>query len=64
MQFDKVGETAWGEAHGGMSLRDWFAGRALTGICGDLYADDGAAPEQVADRCYQLADAMLARRAK
>lgn len=46
----------------GMTLRDWFAGQALvmkrgpTGTCMTL-------PE-VAERAYQMADAMLAERAK
>jgi hypothetical protein len=57
----------------GMSLRDWFAGQALTGIYAsnwftwlvsrdnphEVEADDAAAA-----RAYKVADAMLAQRAK
>ena len=39
----------------GMTLRDWFAGQALS----DLAATDA---EDVALECYQLADAMIAQR--
>lgn len=43
----------------GMTLRDWFAGQALN----DTYlADFDGPPESVADHCYAIADAMLARR--
>ena len=49
--------------HIGMSLRDWFAGQALVALphmgCGcDLENDELAAA------AYQIADAMLAERAK
>jgi hypothetical protein len=41
----------------GMTLRDYFAGQALTGA-----VQFGESPRQLADRCYQMADAMLAAR--
>lgn len=44
---------------GGMTLRDWFAGQALAGVCSD---PDFAG--NVATWCYKTADAMLAERAK
>jgi hypothetical protein len=53
----------------GMSLRDWFAGKALSGFAGKLSENDR---ENLADRikggaiearaAYALADAMLAAR--
>lgn len=60
----------------GMSLRDWFAGQALVGMCANpemgkiinwlIYA--AAGKEQslngVAETAYEMADAMLAERAK
>ncbi len=47
-------------AHVGMSLRDWFAGQALIGI-----ASRGASPSEVQARfAYDMADAMMAQRAK
>jgi hypothetical protein len=44
----------------GMSLRDWFAGQALGGICndGDVFW------EGAARLAYQYADAMLEEREK
>ena len=47
----------------GMSLRDWFAGQALAGICAVSGIDFGG-PEGTAKLAYRLADAMLAERAK
>lgn len=46
----------------GMTLRDYFAGQALTGVFhgSDFDYDD----EIVARRCYQVADAMIAEREK
>ena len=53
----------------GMSLRDWFAGQAISGLAPLFYdsapdADnpDGDDPEQIARTAYLLADAMLAAR--
>ena len=50
----------------GMSLRDWFAGQALSGSRHSKWerADDGETAEAVAKWCYRLADAVLAERRK
>lgn len=57
--------------HGGMSLRDWFAGQALAGLCGN--AEEARAMRKIslaetlgiyADASYRIADAMLAERQK
>lgn len=49
----------------GMSLRDWFAGQALSGemVAGDRgwHRDNFGL---LASRCYAAADALLAERAK
>ena len=42
----------------GMTLRDWFAGQALSGLCVDEYSS----VKTGARRAYELADAMLAER--
>ena len=49
----------------GMSLRDWFAGQALAGMVA-FSGTAGAAygPYEIAGRSYEVADAMLAERAK
>lgn len=57
---------------GGMSLRDWFAGQALAGMIAnpdfgqptDEARRLGKFASKAATLCYELADAMLAERAK
>lgn len=46
----------------GMTLRDWFAGQALVAILN--VNQDGGDNEKAAMLAYELADAMLAERAK
>lgn len=57
----------------GMSLRDYFAGQALVGWLGSRALVDvlqataitpQAATESMVSDCYQIADAMIAERAK
>lgn len=43
--------------HGGMSLRDYFAAKAMQGI---LF--EGLEPEETAKHAYAMADAMLKAR--
>lgn len=50
-----------GSVNTGMTLRDWFAGQALSG-CLTKCGDDKYAFRDVADLAYLYADAMLARR--
>jgi hypothetical protein len=45
----------------GMSLRDWFAGQALAGIAAP---GCGYETDRIAERAYNLADAMLGERQK
>ena len=45
----------------GMTLRDYFAAKALQGICGVTGVDFGG-PDEVARITYKLADAMLKAR--
>lgn len=45
----------------GMTLRDWFAGQALAGMCAQPTDGNANADARYA---YHLADAMLAERAK
>jgi len=46
----------------GMSLRDWFAGQALSGLL--AYESQRATPTDAAAAAYTAADAMLAEREK
>lgn len=61
------------EGSQGMTLRDWFAGQALAGLCGNSggpyqansmtgWAIVNCHPGDVAGEAYRLADAMLAQR--
>ena len=59
--FDSSGERV-GYSRG-MSLRDWFAGKAMQG----MLADPTVRPEcmdKFASNCYAWADAMIAEREK
>lgn len=47
----------------GMTLRDYFAAKALQGLCADPNTL-GAKREHLVAECYELADAMLAARVK
>lgn len=46
----------------GMSLRDYFAGQALTGMLADNTINPSV--KEAAEHCYATADAMLAEREK
>lgn len=68
----KIGDIA--TAEGGLTVRDWFAAKAMTAIFGGQGADIVAArdsrydetnwAEVVALNAYEMADAMLAERRK
>ena len=45
----------------GMSLRDWFAGQALQGLCASQWGGLQRVSTFV-ERAYEMADAMLAAR--
>lgn len=51
---------------GGRSLRDWFAGQALTGLCANpkTISDTGGFNLVNFATAYEMADAMLAERQK
>ena len=46
-------------AEGGMSLRDWFAGMALSACLAQFYDGDKEWERYVAGHAYLLADAMV-----
>lgn len=52
------GEWMWGD--NGMTLRDYFAGKALEGMLAD--SEVRGTPKEFAERSYALADAMLEAR--
>lgn len=61
---DSIGETVCRETWAGISMRDYFAAAALTGLCAacDLSGDWTGAQARAAKEAYRLADAMLAAR--
>jgi len=49
--------------HGGMSLRDWFAGQAMTALCAWAATGGAMTANDIAEEAYKYADAMIAERA-
>jgi hypothetical protein len=58
---DKTGGVAFPPAYN-LTVRDYFAAKAMQGIIATFDDDTTAMPEQVACLCYKIADAMLAAR--
>lgn len=51
------------DLHTGMTLRDWFAGQAMAPLI-TMYGQDSPDDELMTREAYQIADAMMAARAK
>lgn len=60
---EKVNGITYQEPSVGMSLRDYFAARAMS-MRNIVQAGEILSTEIVAKRCYEIADAMLAERDK
>lgn len=49
----------------GMTLRDYFAAKAMQGVCStEVYMDGVLTDSDIAEYAYAMADAMLKERAK
>lgn len=48
----------------GMSLRDYFAAKAMAELIASFAGGDSTYAEKTAEHCYRFADAMLAERSK
>lgn len=48
----------------GMTLRDYFAGQALSGISADASATDNMSHDKIATWYFEMANAMLAARSE
>lgn len=62
-EFNTRGEGEYNKPQDGMTLRDYFAAKAVQGFC----AHGGSGPitqQALAEFAYQLANAMLAEREK
>ena len=57
--FPKTGST-WDSAQSGMTLRDYFAAKAMQGFMADSFLQ--AEVDEFAARAYDMADAMLKAR--
>lgn len=53
-------DFVFGPATDGMSLRDWFAGQALAGLCTNPEYEANAS--YIVSRAYHIADSMLYER--
>ena len=52
-------------SYGGMSLRDYFAAKAMQGLCADRHhADTQGSPKAMAVLAYECADALIQERDK
>jgi hypothetical protein len=56
--FPNEGFNGWGKPEEGMTLRDYFAAKALA----NRYTQDETKPDKVAEWAYVIADAMLEAR--
>ena len=61
--FPECGERGKASVFEGMSLRDFFAGQALAGMCANK-EDAGRTYQTLAGWAYLFADAMIAEREK
>jgi hypothetical protein len=58
--FPNEGFNGWGKPEEGMTLRDYFAAKALQGLLSDSY--DFSDRNRIAVKAYDFADAMLKAR--
>jgi len=62
--FPNEGFNGWGEPEKGMTLRDYFAAKAMQGFMANKSNPMHFQPEADASWAYSIADAMLAEREK
>jgi hypothetical protein len=62
MRFNANVDSFVNEDCPGMTLRDWFAGKALVGMLADTETEGTA--KDFARRSYEMADAMITERSK
>lgn len=53
----------WHDGHNGMSLRDYFAAKAMQGLLAGQYSESSQANlSEMPDEAYKIADAMMQAR--
>ena len=60
--FPSTFHNRWGEPEKGMTLRDYFAAKAMQGMLASHNMPNAFDAQPVADKSYVIADAMLAAR--
>ena len=60
----KAFTVSYGSNTSGMDLRDYFAGKVVTGLVSGLRPGHDYSVQKLSSLAYQLADAMLAERSK
>jgi len=60
--FPSTHHNGWGEPEKGMTLRDYFAAKAMQGYCSDPDWRQDMTPTDTAFAAYTQADAMLKAR--
>ena len=60
--FPNEGFNGWGEPFKGMTLRDYFAAKAMQGFAAMSDVDGFSSVEEMAKMSYKWADAMLKAR--
>jgi hypothetical protein len=60
--FPNEGFNGWGEPFQGMTLRDYFAAKAMQGLLARMGNDKMNVHDVLAQRTYQIADAMMKAR--
>lgn len=63
-EFGSLLPPDWRQTYPGMTLRDWFAGRAMQGLLAAWGHHDVEDFREIASDAYNVADAMLVERAK
>ena len=60
--FPNEGFNGWGKPFEGMTLRDYFAAKAMQGLIQRGFTEFGNAASQYANLAFEYADAMLKAR--
>ena len=59
--FPNEGFNGWGQPSQGMTMRDYFAAKAMHGMMGSAWT---IKPSEIPKRAYEMADLMLEARQK
>ncbi len=60
--FPNEGFNGWGSPSQGMTLRDYFAAKAMTGLFASGHYEGLVDPHEISATAFQVADAMMKAR--